>query len=95
MDSDADPVHREPPLRRPKTYFRKPPHPDQHPLIKQLDQIVAAGHTNPKEICDRAGVDRDWLYRRRRGASLPNIGNFDAVLNVLGYRLAIVRKTAY
>src|SRR5262245_50141270 len=74
--------------------FRVPIYPGHHPLVRQLDQIITSGHLKPTDICTAAGVERQWISRMRSEGRMPNIGSFDAVLQVLGYRLAIVKSVS-
>lgn len=59
-----------------------------HPLIKKFFRIMNAERATQKQVAERAGLDKhtvgDW-----RKKSEPTISNFDAALNVLGYRLSI------
>lgn len=64
-----------------------PPH--AHPLIRQLVRRANQEMTTLSEIADRAGMPRatisDWRYSR-----MPRLDNFEAALNAMGLKLAIV-----
>lgn len=60
-----------------------------NPLVRQFIARANRQMTTLSEIAEESGVARDtmsdWRYR-----SCPKLNNFEAALNVLGYRLAIV-----
>ena len=64
-------------------------HPAQHKLVHELFAIMLRQHMTMKDMSARAGLDYvsvgKWKYLHT-----PTIANFDAALNVLGYRLAII-----
>lgn len=60
-----------------------------HPLMFWLEDTIRAGDISAAQCSLRAGISINAISGWRRGQS-PSIGNFDAVLNVLGYRLAVV-----
>lgn len=62
-----------------------------HPLVRQFYDL-ARRHKKPiRTIGRRAGVDDSTIggWRERHG---PTVANLEAALNVLGYRLCIVRN---
>lgn len=69
------------------------------PLIKELQDLVAESERSRAGIERKAGVAHDTLLRWFNGHPKsgctgtrgPSIHMFEAVLNTLGYRLAIVR----
>lgn len=63
---------------------------NHHPLVREAMEIVAAGTMADDEVTDRAGVGGRVLIHWRKG-SMPRVANLDAVLQVMGYRLKIVR----
>lgn len=60
-----------------------------HPLIRVLVAELNRQATTMGEAADRAGLDRDAVYRWRT-TNTPRIDNLDAVLNAIGLRLAVV-----
>lgn len=60
-----------------------------HPLIGEFDRLQQEASLSDGEVVRRAGVAAS-LIGMWRGGRHPRLANFDAVLNVLGYRLAIV-----
>lgn len=44
------------------------------------------------ELCLRAGVDESAVRKWWQKCQTPNIGNVEALLNVLGYRLGIAKN---
>lgn len=60
-----------------------------HPLMVFLDEQLQAQRLSAATAATKAGMSINIVSQWRRGTS-PSIGNFDAVLNVLGYKLAVV-----
>ena len=62
-----------------------------HPLVKQLYQTMNKNKVMISDLSEPSGVSRatisDWRYTRT-----PSLATFEAVLNVLGYKLKIVKK---
>ena len=60
------------------------------PLVRRFYEIRNATRMPTSLICERSGVSentiKSWFKRRE-----PGIGTFEAALNTMGYRLAIVR----
>jgi transcriptional regulator with XRE-family HTH domain len=54
-----------------------------------LDETIQEGDISAAQCAIKAGISINAVSCWRRGQS-PSIGNFDAVLNVLGYKLAVV-----
>lgn len=61
---------------------------NHHPLVHGLEAIMRARDTSPNAVSERAGMAHNAISRWMDGCS-PGIANFDAALNVLGFRLAI------
>lgn len=64
------------------------------PIVHMLDDLILDQPKTDKplslnEIARRSGVDQN-LIRGWRAGVIPGVGNMDAVLRVLGYRLAVV-----
>lgn len=59
-----------------------------HPLVRRLIDLMNTDRTTTAEVAYRAGFRPRtvscWRYNR-----MPRLDNFEAALNVLGYRLAI------
>lgn len=72
--------------RGPRPRFVTPGH---HPLVHFMDDQLAIQRVTAGEAADRAGLGHCVVSQWRRGVT-PSISNFDAVLNVLGYKLAVV-----
>ena len=53
-----------------------------------LDEELIRQKVSAHKVAKAAGLCDPAISTWRRGSS-PSIGNFDAVLNVLGYRLAV------
>lgn len=73
--------------------FRRPLKPTTraHPLVQRFVELMNYEQITPLDVADRSGVNahtiRNWRHR-----AIPQVDNFDACLNVLGYELAIRRK---
>jgi hypothetical protein len=72
-------------MTRPRAQTNPAHVPLVHEFIRLSDQLGYSLHT----IGLRVGLSTNVLYRWNQGA-LPTIANFEAALNVIGYRLAIV-----
>lgn len=59
------------------------------PLIRRLFQIINQRRFSVASLALRAGVQKDTIHGWR-GKFSPTVANFEAVLNALGYELAIV-----
>lgn len=68
---------------------RAPIHPGQHPAVVFLDDEIGRRRIPAYHVARRAGLCQDTISAWRRGSS-PSVGNLDAALNVLGYRLVVV-----
>lgn len=64
----------------------------QDPHILQLSKLLKRHVGNLNSICDRAGVHYQTIARWRAGARNPNLMDFKAVLEVLGYQIQIIRN---
>ena len=62
----------------------------QHPAVVFLDARINERRLSAQGICDQAGLGRGTISRWRTEGHSPSVGNLEAVLNVLGYRLAVV-----
>jgi hypothetical protein len=67
--------------------------PGHHPLVSWLSDLIEIGGYSGRAVCDAAGVDPDLISNWRLRGTQPTIGNFDAVLNTMGYELCIRRKS--
>lgn len=59
------------------------------PLIRRLFQIINQRRFSVASLALRSGVQKDTIHGWR-GKFSPTLANFEAVLNALGYQLAIV-----
>lgn len=73
-----------------KKYVKKKPTRNPHPLVREFLNLTHRERISDKDIAGRAGLGKDtikdWRYR-----TTPNLCLFEAALNVLGYRLTIVK----
>lgn len=60
-----------------------------HPLVKQLIEHMNDRDLRKFDVADRAGVYPKSLSDWSKGAT-PSLGNFEAVCNAVGLRLALV-----
>jgi len=71
---------------------RAPTNPAHSPLVRQFvelaDQLGYSLHT----VGIATGLSTNVLYRWNKGAR-PTVANFEAALNAMGYKLAIVPLT--
>ena len=61
-----------------------------NPLIVQLVELMNEQEVDTIDLCESAGVSHTAIHSWRTKSN-PNSTNLEAVLNVLGYTLAIVR----
>lgn len=61
-----------------------------NPLVRRLVQIRRAKRVSQRGVSARAGLATGACRRWEAGMHEPALGNFEAALNVLGYRLEIV-----
>lgn len=59
------------------------------PLMHEFAEIQTIAKTTTADLARLSGVTRETLFRWRQGRT-PGLANFDAVLRVMGYELAIV-----
>lgn len=62
-----------------------------HPLVRELYAIMDAQHCTDKEMEKRSGLNIH-TFQRWRTTSIPNVANFEACLNALGFELVIREK---
>ena len=72
--------------------FRKgiPPPVNRNPLVVRLVELMNEQEVDTIDLCESAGVSHTSIHSWRVKSN-PNIANLEAVLNVLGYTLAIVK----
>lgn len=74
-------------MRTPRPFRTDASH--AHPLVREFYRLLADQQTTALDVAERAGLSTgtisDW-----RTTYAPRVGNLDAALRVLGYRLAIV-----
>jgi hypothetical protein len=75
------------PLKRPDRPTLKVAH---HPIVKWLYETVRCGDASFEEVGEKAGSKNFFGCLRR--AHVPRFNAVDDVLQVLGYRLAVVDK---
>ena len=61
-----------------------------HPLVRQLFEIANRERATMKEIAGRAGMVPYQTLSNWRYGSSPQLQNFEAALNALGYKLRVV-----
>lgn len=71
--------------------FKTPVIPGHHRLMFEMTEIMERGRWSSSGVCQEAGLGKGGISHWRNKGGMPNIGNFDAVLRVMGYRLAIER----
>lgn len=71
-------------------YNRAKPMPKDPVLYAVFERIDTIGMTYTR-VEDRAGVNRGQLYRWRREIVRPRLDLIEAVMEVVGLRLAVVR----
>ena len=74
----------------PKFHKGVPPPVNNNPLVVQLVDLMNEQEIDTIDICESAGVSLTSIHAWRTKSN-PNITNLEAVLNVLGYTLAIVK----
>ena len=63
-----------------------------HPLVKFIFDQCERQRISPKELAKKAGLgDRCAIYKWRKKWN-PQLPNFEAVINALGFEIKIVRK---
>ena len=62
-----------------------------HPLVKQTFELARESKLSQRQISSEAGLVVRLFYHWSH-RSVPIITNLEAVLNVLGYKLQIVKK---
>lgn len=60
-----------------------------HPLVRMFYRLLAEQQVTALDVAERAGLSAGTISQWR-ATYAPRVGNLDAALNVLGYRLAIV-----
>ena len=68
-----------------------PPPLNRNPLIKRLVDLMNQAGADSQELARQAGVSLGTINAWRTRTN-PNITNLEAVLNVLGYELAIIKR---
>jgi hypothetical protein len=63
-----------------------------NPLVAKLLNIMKLQGKTAVFCCKEAGLGEQFIYDIKRKGVTPNLNNFEALLNVLGYELKIVRK---
>lgn len=69
---------------------RMPIVPGQHPAVVFADDIVQERNLSASRVSRQAGVGESTISNWRTKGNSPSVGNLEAVLNVLGFRLAVV-----
>jgi len=76
-------------MDRRKMKGRVPIVPGDHPAVVFLDEQLVVQNRPAYRVALAAGLSINVISLWRRGGT-PSVGNLDAVLQVLGYRLAVV-----
>ena len=61
-------------------------------FTRALGELVGRDYRSKSQISREAGVSSQCVHRWLTLRRIPNIHNYEAVLNTLGYELAIRRK---
>lgn len=64
--------------------------PHSHRLVRRMFDLMRETETTQTDIAEEAGVSINW-FSHIRVRSMPRVDTLDAVLNVMGYRLDVVR----
>lgn len=62
-----------------------------HPLTQQLLELLDSDRRPMYKIAELAGIDISSFSAWRKGDNMPRIVIMEAVLEVLGYELAVVK----
>ena len=62
-----------------------------HPVVQEFFRLRNIERAPLSVITKQAGLGRDTIQQWTSRAT-PNVANLDAALNVLGYRLAVVKN---
>lgn len=60
---------------------------DIRALMKDVDEMREHDHVTVTELCREAGISRKAYYQWLKGERLPNLYNFNRVLEALGIEL--------
>ena len=63
---------------------------NNQPLVSEFFQILEKRDMFLKDIAKKSGYDRATIYNWRYG-TMPRVNSLEDVLNVLGYKLKVVR----
>lgn len=66
-------------------------HPALPSLIREMVAIADRKGVTRCALARRAGLSDNVIYQWNSGAMSPGLANFEAVLNVLGFQLRIVK----
>lgn len=62
----------------------------QHPAVVFLDQHILEGRLVARKVSEKAGLGPGAISNWRTLGTSPSVGNLEAALNVVGYKLAVV-----
>jgi hypothetical protein len=89
LEPDAPPESNKPIDKR---LLRYPPHPNAHPLVRELDEALTLSGKSYKSVCRRAGVGRDTFQRMKNTRNgNPYVQTLEALGGALGMKLVWVR----
>lgn len=71
-----------------RPYMRRV-HQAVHPVIQFITDETSRQLVSDRVVAERAGINRETLSLWRRGGRSPAMASVEAVLNVLGYTLAV------
>jgi len=81
---------KEPVVRKLRSYTPSRPYPsNMDEVVATAVELFQLSGMSERKLTIRAGVNRSFMYGLKLGYS-PCVGNLEAALNVLGYKLAIV-----
>jgi transcriptional regulator with XRE-family HTH domain len=66
---------------------KTPVHHAAHPAVRRIFTEAAAQQCPIQDLSDKSGIGKATLHDWKRGRSCPNVGDLEAVLNVLGLTL--------
>lgn len=61
-----------------------------HPFVRWIWKRVNLDEWSQEDLAKRSGVSSSAMRKWRRGERNPRIGELEAVINAMGYRLKIV-----
>ena len=63
-----------------------------HPIVQELRNLLKQEGIPIATACEKAGYDRGIVYQWQRNGTAPNVAALNDILNVIGYKISIVRN---